>query len=402
VTSWSLVLGLLIILQAKPPTPAPATAADVVTLRDGTTVLGQIADSAPRGQVVLYVRRARAEANLPERARKWAEAEAPERRRAYQLRRDRLAAWRRERVKEPGEADPIGRWLDQVDRPAEGDQELPPAALMVVTLNRAEIKNVVRRPKATARMLRQGWLSGFGDVETMKLADLKEALEGRGFAPGTGSEEPVALDRLLPILPETESQWLTRRAATEVANDTGLRFIQVQNLLLPEPAPGQPMTPAGALSMVAGLAPLLEGRPADPLAEQLGQVAARGRVGAMVTQQEMSPALDAVRITISLYVRNGQRWSKTGAQTATVRTDALRPGEANDLDRDPQLAALFQVFDSIGAGFSPEVKQRSLNIGAATRKALGMARSAFSDRLAALALPLEGGAEAAKAGPPAP
>jgi hypothetical protein len=31
-----------------------------------------------------------------------------------------------------------------------------------------------------------------------------------------------------------------------------------------------------------------------------------------------------------------------------------------------------------------------------------MARSAFSDRLAALALPLEGGAEAAKPGPPVP
>jgi hypothetical protein len=147
---------------------------------------------------------------------------------------------------------------------------------------------------------------------------------------------------------------------------------------------------------------LLEGRPSDPLAEQLGQVAARGRVGAMVTQQEMSPALDAVRITISLYVRNGQRWSKAGAQSASIRTDALRPGEANDLDRDPQLAALFQVFESIGAGFSPEVKQRSLNIGAATRKALGMARAAFSDRLAALALPLEAGEQEAKPNAPAP
>jgi hypothetical protein len=348
----------------------------------------------------MYVRRAWAESNLAEKARKWSDAEAPELRRAYQLRRDRLAAWRRERVKEPGEADPIGRWLNELDRPDDPNQEPPAAALMVVTMNRGEIKSIVRRPKATGRMLRQGWLSRFANVETMKLADLKESLEGRGFAPSANNDETVALGRLLPIPPETESQWLIRRAATEVANDSGLRFIQIQNLLLPEPSPGQPMTPAGALSLVAGLAPLLEGRPTDPLAEQLLHVAARGRVGAMVTKQETTPTLDAVRITISLYVRNGQRWSTTGAQTATVRTDALRDGEANDLNRDPQLAALFKVFESIGADFSPEVKQRSLNIGAATRKALSIARSAFSDRLAALALSLEPGAEAAKPNAP--
>jgi hypothetical protein len=351
---------------------------------------------------VIHVRRAWAEANLPVRARRWEQSEGPELRKAHLTRRERLAAWRRERVKEAGQdgADRIGQWLDQqLDRPdPAGEPDPPRAPIMVVTLNRTEIRSIVRRPRSSARMLRQGWLSGFHDVETMKLADLKEALEGRGFA--TGAEEAVSIDALLPLLPEPELQWLTRRAATEVANDSGVRFIQIQNLLMPEPAPGQPLTIDAARAMATLVAPLLGDKPVDPLEAQLSGVAARGRVGAMVTQQEMSPALDAVAITISLWVRNGPRWTKAGSRTASVRTDALRPGDADDLGRDPQLTAVFQIFESVGFGFSPDVKKRSLNIGVATRKALGQARTAFSERLGTMALPLERGAvAAAEAGP---
>jgi hypothetical protein len=374
--------------QVKPaaPAPGPETAADVATLRDGTVVLGQVAEASPRGFLQFYVRRAWADANLPDQAKRWEAAAEPERKRAYQARRDRLAAWKTERIREtvPGQEDRIGRWLDQeLARP----DDPPPAPLLVVGLRRAEVKNTVRRPKATARMLRLGWLSGFRDVETMKPADLKDALEARGFA--VGSDEPVAIDRLLPILPETEEQWLTRRAATEVSVDPGLRFIQVQNLLLPEPLPGQLLTMDAAKAMLAALAPLLDERPVDPLAVQLRDVAQRGRVGAVVTQQEMSPGMDAGRITMSLLVRNGARWSKAGSKTASVRTDALKPGDGNDLAQDPQVAAVFRVFDSIGFGFPPEVKQQSLNIGAATRKALGTAREAFARQLETLTLPIE-------------
>ena len=72
-----------------------------------------------------------------------------------------------------------------------------------------------------------------------------------------------------------------------------------------------------------------------------------------------------------------------------MRTDALKPGDGSDLAQDPQIGAVFRIFESVGFAFPPEVKQRSLNVGAATRKALGMARGAFAERLAAMALPLE-------------
>src|SRR5262249_25919568 len=154
-------------------------------------LLGQLVDTATRGPLSIYVRRAWAEENLPERARRWEKAEEPGLRRAYQLRRDRLAAWRRERVKEPGGEDRISTWLDlELDRP-KLPGEPPKRPLQIVMLNRAEVKDVVRRPKPSAMMLRQGWLSGFRDVESMKLDDLKSALEDRGFA--VGGEEPVSI-----------------------------------------------------------------------------------------------------------------------------------------------------------------------------------------------------------------
>jgi hypothetical protein len=171
---------------------------------------------------------------------------------------------------------------------------------------------------------------------------------------------------------------------------------------MPEPSPGQPLTKDGALAMISSLAPLLQDKPVDPVSEQLRAVEARGRVGAVVTRQEMSPGLDAVRITISLWVRDGRRWSAVGSKSASVRADALRPGGGDDLAQDPQIGAVFQLFESIGFGFAPEVKQQSLNIGAATRKALGMARTAFADRLAALELPIEGAGEEKKEPPARP
>ena len=41
---------------------------------------------------------------------------------------------------------------------------------------------------------------------------------------------------------------MTRRAATEVLNDSGLRFIRVQDFVVPEPTPGQPVDAGSALS----------------------------------------------------------------------------------------------------------------------------------------------------------
>ncbi len=66
------------------------------------------------------------------------------------------------------------------------------------------------------------------------------------------------------------------------------------------------------------------------------------------------------------------------------------PRPARSLEADPQIQGAFKVVESLGLGAIPaELKTRSLRIGAATEKALGMARSAFNEDLQALALPIQ-------------
>jgi hypothetical protein len=365
-----------------------AHAADVVTLRGGKTVLGQLVEPSPRGTLTLLVRRAWLEAQQPELAKRWEAEEKSALRRAQAQRRSRLEAWKRERAAGPEPNDRIGPWIDQALEQLQGDGPGKGSRLMVVTLTRGQVQSVQQQPKSSARLLRLGWRAGFPNVEIMDLGALEDALESRGF--DLKSHAPVALDSLLPLPVETEAQWLARRAATEVTFDSGLRFLRLQQLLVPEPAPGQALDARAALSVLPDLSKLLSGEATDPLPPRLRAVAAHGRAGAVVTRQEMSPELESVTVEITLWVRGaGDRWAPFGSRTAVVRSADVKDDEGKELADDPQIDAIFRVIGALGLGDVPaDVKQKSLNIGAATRKALSQARGAVQDDLAGLALPV--------------
>jgi len=384
-----LLLGLSLISQAKAPARIE-TAADVVTLRDGSMVLGQVVESAARGTLTMLVRREWASANLPEANKRWRTAEQPTLRRALSQRKERLNAWRRERADVVPPSDPTLHWIDrEIERLSKPEAEAH-SVLMVVKLNRAGVVSIVRRPKANGRMLRQGWLSRFANVEAMPLDSLQDALEARGFL--TQGKNEVSIDRLLPIPGETETQWLARRAATEVINDTGLRFLQTQGLVLPEGTPGQAAALDAAGSAIQQLQSLLsdDRTPSDPLADRLREIASRGRAGALVTRLEISPDLSAVRVEAVLLARDRQaRWMPVVTRSNSVRPETLEANAGQDLEQDPQVSTVFKVVESLGLGQVPEeVKQRSLKMGAATQKALGQTRTAFLKDLAALAFPV--------------
>ena len=387
-----LLLGGLLVVAAD--AGATATAADAITLRDGKVVLGQVVEPAPRGKVLVAARREWARAHVPEWAKRWEAAEAPTVQRARAQRLQRLRDWRRERQVEPDADDPIAPWLDaEIDRLGKDPEE--PTPLMLVALNRGDVKAVSRRPKDAARMLRQGWRGRFKDVEEMPLEDLKSALEGRGFA--MSDVDPAPLDPLLPIPLESDRRWLARRAATEVQHDSGLRFIRHHGLVLPEGTPGEG---AALKTAAAALATLVNGEPAgDPMTPQARQVAARGRVGLVVTRLDMAPDFAQVTVDATLWVRTGpDRWEPAFAHPATVRTADVKPDEGDALAADPQVQAAFRVFQGLGLGEMPAAaKQQSLNVGAAARQAMGQAKSALTKDLEALALPVQAPARPAPA-----
>jgi hypothetical protein len=375
---------------------APAVAAaDHVTLRDGSVVKGQIvsATTGPRGSVEFLVRREWLEKNFPQRLQKWQQASAPATRQALAQRRKRLEAWRRERSPNVGPDDRVIPWIDRelARLGAAGDSE--PSTLLKVRLARGEIHGIDRRPAPQERLLRLAWLCALPDPEAMSLDELRNALESRGYDVDRAMKQPPpAIDRLLPPTLEPELTWLARRGATEIAVDSDLRFIRFQDTVLPDTGAGQPLGGIGLSTAVSELKRLLDldpGPKADPLLEKLKTVGSRGRVGAVVTRLEIQPDMSAVNVESTLWVREGQRWLIFGSRNAVVRPDDLEREAGKNLAEDPQVKGAFQIVDMLGLGAVPaEVKQRSLRIGAATEKALGMARSAFNEDLDHLALPV--------------
>jgi hypothetical protein len=382
-------LALVAVLLVGADAAAPLDgAADVISLRDGKVLLGEVIESSPRGSTVVIARRGWVESNLAEWSARWQSAEKPALKNAVARRQERLSAWRRERAAVVDADDAVLKWVDHEWKRLSGPDLVPPARLMFVKLSRGEIKGIVRKPKAVARFLRLGWVAGFANVESKSQGELRDALEGRGF--DTDGTAPVSLDALLPVPTETETQWLVRRAATEVTNDSGLKFLRTGATVLPEPVPGQAPGLEGLSSVVGGLKHLLGENPGDPWAETLNRVAARGRVGAVATRLEISPDLSMVRVEATLWVRSGaDRWAPAGSRTAAVRPDALAPNAGAPLADDPQVKAVFGVAESLGLGQVPaDVKRKSLNIGAATQKALSQVRSAYLDDLESRAFPV--------------
>ena len=372
--------------------PGPAdneTAADVITLRDGRTLAGELIEPWNPGSVGLYVRRDWVRKNLPDWADRWEAADAPLNRRAVLQRRERLEAWRRDRVVDaPDKEDRITPWIDRELTRLRGGGDAGHSRLLVARLTRNDVRSVSRTTQGLSRLLRLGWLSGFPAPETMSVGDLKDALEGRAY--DVSEKTPVPIDALLPPRVEADSAWMIRRAATEVSFDAGLKLIRHQGLVMSETEPGQLLNAGGAMAGLSALKELLGENPGDPLIERLRGFEKRGRVGALVTKLDVAPDLSGVSVEIALWVRQGpDRWTPAGSRSSRVRPEELGPDAGKDLADDPQVARAFQLVEALGLGqAAQDLKQRSLSIGAATRKALGLARTAANADLARLALPV--------------
>ena len=328
----------------------------------------------------MVVRRAWAEAELPDRLKAWQAVEAPTLKRSREDRIRRLEAWKRDRAADAN--DPVIAWIDAELARLKDADDLP--RLMVVTLNRGEVKSVAKRPPDVARKLRQAWRAGFDDAETKPLDLLTRSLEGRGFA--VSGVDPAPIDDLLPIPVETDAQWLARRAATEVSQEKGLRFIRHQGILLPE---GQELGGIDAKAVGGLLKSLLgeEGNGDDPLVAKGNEVSARGRVGLMVTTLETAADLSGVTVEIVLYAKvRDDRWERAAARRVQVRGDEVQAAEGANIGADPQVQSIFKAAEGFGIDIPADLKAKSLSIGTATQKALGQARTAIQPDLDALSL----------------
>jgi len=387
-----ILAGSLMALQQSAAKPAHAAATERVTLRDGSVVLGLVTavSTGPRGAVELLVRRDWAESHLKTWAGKWSRAIEAGSKLAARQRRERLRAWRGERAASAQADDRIVAWIDQELKRLDDPAHTARTPLMPVHLSRSDVRGLVRQPPSNTRLLRLGWLCDLPEVETMPLDDLKDALEGRGFT--VNGDQAPSLAGLLPLFPEPEISWLGRRAATELAVDSDLRFIRYQNMVLPDSKTGQPLESLNVSSAIAEVAKLFDpdqGRQ-DPLVSTLKKVGDRGRVGALVTRLEIPADMSQITVEATMWVRaSADRWVPFVTRSASVRPDELPAEAGRNLAADPQVQSAISLVEALGLGTIPaEFKQRSLKMGATTEKALGTARGALNQDLNALMLPI--------------
>ena len=165
-------------------------------------LLGQVDEPSPKGTLRVLARRDWVRANLPGRAEEWEATEKTAIAAAVRQRRERLAAWRRDRPAQPAPGDRITAWLDGALSGPPGPGT--PSPLIAVRLGRGDVTAVKRRGGPVARALRCAWLLGLPDPETTPLATLTDAIAGRGMI--LQGDEPVAIDRLLPPSVELEDR----------------------------------------------------------------------------------------------------------------------------------------------------------------------------------------------------
>jgi hypothetical protein len=393
-----MVMGLILAGSDGPRGAAVETVFDRILLRDRSLVLGVVA-SVPqspgqRGSVEFLVRRDWAKQNLARRMPAWERASASAARAGLTQRKERLRAWRQDRAANAADDDRIVKWIDHELSRLSAPGAFEQSTLLRVRLPRDEVAALGRRPAGSERMIGLAWICHLPDPESMPPETLKDALEARGYAIDPADKTPPpSLDRLLPPAPESEELWLARRAATELAVDSDLRLMRFNDMVMPDTGPGQLMGGLGLSTALSELKRLLDpdqAQRADPLVEKLATIEARGRKGAAVTKLEIQPDLSGVTVESTLWICLGpKRWVPFGSRGATVRTGDVQAEASQKLANDPQVKGALAIIESLGLGSVPaELKQQSLQIGAATDKALGTARSAFNQELNGLALPV--------------
>jgi hypothetical protein len=362
--------------------------ADRVRLRDGEELFGRVDESSPGAALTILARRELVRTTLPDWTKRWEDAEREATAGAVRQRRERLAGWRRDRPAEAAAGDRITAWLDR--ELSESSGPVAPSHLIAIRLGRGDVAAVERRSESAAQVLRWAWLLGLADPETPPLARLKDSIAGRGMT--REGDEPIALDRLLPPGFEPADRWLLRRAATEVLSAEGLRFIRFGNTILPEPVPAQPLDPMTGATLVEGtIRDVLGVKVPDPLPSRLRAVAARGRVGMMVTSVGIAPDLGSVSAEATLYYRRGSDWGRGVWRAQGLQVVSVPPVVGSLVAGDPQVNAVMDLTDLIGAGFvSPELKERGLVVGTNLGGAIVLARTALVRSLAGLAFEVAG------------
>ena len=113
----------------------------------------------------------------------------------------------------------------------------------------------------------------------------------------------------------------------------------------------------------------------DSLHLKLDAVAARRRVGMVLTRIVVASDLASASAESSLFFHNGNNWDRAVWRSQSLEVGAVPPLVTSMVADDPQVKALMNLVDTIGAGFiSPAMKERGLVVGTTVGGAVVLAQ----------------------------
>jgi hypothetical protein len=118
---------------------------------------------------------------------------------------------------------------------------------------------------------------------------------------------------------------------------------------------------------------------------KLGALAARGQAGLILTRIAVAADLTSSSAESTLLSYNGSRWDRAISRSQSLGVGTVPSITATIVRADPQVQAVVNLIDSIGAGFvCSEMSERGLAVGATVGGAVVLARTALVRSLTGL------------------
>ena len=382
-------------VSAPPPRAGGPQAVDIVTLKKGGSLRGAILHRRPDGSFTMAV------------SRDWLRKANP-RRFADELEGDRVtqrAAWTQvkerldEEQKQPREAPGLALFFRQErERMAEllAQESHAENQFFVIEAPAGEALKIASPTPERQRLALFAWHAKLDGVETRDANTLKKALTAAKI--DIAGRVPDLSDRL-PAQTQDEAEWAARLAVVEYALGEPLDFQGFGDVLV-RTGDGRPFDASAILPKILEqqvqallgdlLEPGLRPPPRDkPEREWLRTAIATaeksGRRGLRVTRLNLDTARSRVsvetRFVAPLAPRRAprhadERWSTVWLHTETADGAQARPDAEATIAQDPQVKAVVDGLNALGAGADDALRQ-AIRVGAATQAAQQAADGSF-------------------------
>jgi hypothetical protein len=395
-SSWILVWSAGAALAQSRPIPLTELGVDMVAVKGGPRLLGAIVQRDDAGRITMAVRRDWLSEADPKFFRRQMDVESRTERAAREELRRRVTAWLDDQPDDKRLRFFLKKQLERIDSELERADETKRAGaaaprFLLIELPAEQVERVVVQPPTRRQVILLAWREQLPKPESQSVNRLLRDLRERGI---DVANQQVDLSGQVPRRPQSESEWLARRALIEHAYIRSLDFQgQGDSIFRTGDGAEAPDVAKVLTSMIQGsfggdLNELIEGfaKPASkpsagrekwlstaiPIAER--EKLTGFRVTRVLIDQPGTAASVEVRFVAKL--SNG-RWDTIWQHVESADATKPRPDSEKRIMQDPQVKKAIDLLKAAGLGNGDNPLQQAIRFGAATMEAQETANAKF-------------------------